>query len=102
MPKITIVTGLEHSVNNSVVWGEIQDNADGIAEETANNIFDPFFTTKAPDKGTGLGLSISKSIVEGFGGELSFTTHKNEGTTFRITFPSSHHLEKRELNDAAE
>jgi hypothetical protein len=32
---------------------EIEDNGDGMAEETRVKMLEPFFTTKGPDKGTG-------------------------------------------------
>jgi two-component system phosphate regulon sensor histidine kinase PhoR len=37
--------------------------------------------------GYGLGLSIAKLIVEQHGGEISFDSKENEGTTFYFTAP---------------
>ncbi|MDR0385908.1 MAG: GHKL domain-containing protein [Prevotellaceae bacterium] len=48
----------------------IEDNGAGVPEEIAQKLFHPNFTTKSG--GTGLGLAISKSIVESFGGSITF------------------------------
>ena len=50
-------------------------------------MFEPFFTTKPVGQGTGLGLSISYGIVTGFGGEITFESVVDEGTTFTLRFP---------------
>ncbi len=68
---------------------EITDNGIGILPEHAPQIFDPFFTTKAPGRGTGLGLAISQRLVAEMGGELSFESTVNRGTTFRMTLPAA-------------
>jgi signal transduction histidine kinase len=39
----------------------------------------------------GLGLSISKSIIENMGGEISFTTTLDIGTTFTIKLHKKRH-----------
>src|SRR5258706_6582538 len=39
----------------------VEDDGEGMSEETARRMFEPLFTTKR--KGTGLGLAISKQIV---------------------------------------
>jgi PAS domain S-box-containing protein len=66
----------------------IADTGVGIPEEDRTRIFDPFFTTKPVDVGTGLGLSMSHSIVQSFGGEITFETEVGEGTTFYIVLPA--------------
>jgi signal transduction histidine kinase len=64
---------------------EVSDNGVGIPAEHATRIFDPFFTTKPPGKGTGLGLAISHRLVAEMGGELSFESTPQVGSTFRVT-----------------
>ncbi len=59
----------------------VSDNGCGIAEDIQDKIFRPNFTTKST--GAGLGLAISKNIVEGAGGNISFTT-SSSGTTFYV------------------
>jgi signal transduction histidine kinase len=64
---------------------EISDNGIGISEEERSKIFVPNFTTKT--SGMGLGLAMSQKIIENFGGEISFTSQVNEGSTFRVWIP---------------
>lgn len=66
---------------------EITDNGDGISEEIAGKIFSPNFTTKSG--GMGLGLAIVKNIIENSGGEISYKSGKNRGTTFSIILPQA-------------
>jgi signal transduction histidine kinase len=64
----------------------IQDTGTGIPEQIKENLFDPFVTA-GKRTGTGLGLAISKNIVEEHGGNITFTTKENEGTTFHVWLP---------------
>ena len=44
--------------------------------------------TKKGKNGTGLGLYMSYSTIKGkFGGDISFISEENVGTTFTITIP---------------
>jgi nitrogen fixation/metabolism regulation signal transduction histidine kinase len=63
----------------------VEDNGNGIAEETKSKIFEPKFTTKS--SGMGLGLAMVKNIVETFKGSITFTSQEGEGTIFTVTFP---------------
>ncbi len=65
---------------------KISDNGGGISAELSNKIFQPNFTTKSG--GMGMGLAIVKSIIQGFGGEISFTSKLGAGTTFELIFPA--------------
>lgn len=66
----------------------VTDNGAGIPSEIREKIFDPFFTTKDVGKGTGQGLSMAyTSIKQKHGGEISFTSQVNKGTTFTIKLP---------------
>jgi len=65
---------------------EVQDHGSGIAATVADKIFDAHFTTKVT--GNGLGLLSSKQIVEKkHGGNISFVSKPEEGTTFTISLP---------------
>ncbi len=66
---------------------EVRDTGAGVLPELADRLFEPFVTGKRPGEGTGLGLSICRSVVTGFGGEISFEAAAGGGTTFRVTLP---------------
>ena len=67
---------------------EISDTGAGIPPALAERIFDPFFTTKPIGVGTGLGLSICHNIITDMGGQISATSGRPRGTTFRIVLPA--------------
>jgi two-component system nitrogen regulation sensor histidine kinase NtrY len=65
---------------------KVSDNGEGISGELSDRIFQPNFTTKSG--GMGMGLAIVKSIVQGLGGKISFTSNLGTGTTFILVFPA--------------
>lgn len=81
MPKVIVNVGTEE--NNIVIT--VADNGTGVSEENISKIFEPKFTTKT--SGMGLGLAMVKNIVETYKGTITFTTEKDEGTMFKVTFP---------------
>jgi two-component system NtrC family sensor kinase len=67
----------------------IEDDGCGIEESLRDRIFDPFFTTKPPGEGSGLGLSICHTIMQQLGGNLTFDSEPEKGTTFWVRLPRS-------------
>jgi len=65
------------------------DTGIGMDTQVLGRIFEPFFTTKAVGKGTGLGLSTVFGIVRQHRGWLEVESKPNQGTTFRVYFPTS-------------
>lgn len=63
----------------------VSDNGKGISEENKLKVFEPKFTTKT--SGMGLGLAMVKNIVETYKGTISFTSDKDKGTVFTVSFP---------------
>ena len=65
---------------------EVEDNADGMDENTEENLFEEFFSTKG-DKGTGLGLMVVDRIVRNHKGKIEILTRPGIGSLFRTIFP---------------
>ncbi len=64
---------------------KISDNGCGIKDEDKAKVFFPNFTTKS--SGMGVGLSVSQNIIQGLGGNISFTSNEGKGTVFTIDLP---------------
>ena len=77
--------GISLILNGKMVRISITDNGKGIPEDLQSKLFTPSFTTKS--SGMGLGLSIVKNIIESFGGNITFKTKVNHGTTFVFELP---------------
>ena len=81
--KIDLI--ISENKNNIVI--SIRDYANGLPEDVQKKLFKEMITTKGKN-GTGLGLFMSYSTIRAhFNGNITFTTIKNEGTTFNITLP---------------
>jgi signal transduction histidine kinase len=68
----------------------ITDTGIGIPADEHPHIFEKFYRVKSHRDqvpGTGLGLSVVKQIIAGHGGEISFTSKVDSGTTFTINLP---------------
>lgn len=66
----------------------VTDHGMGIQESFQDKVFDKFTQSDSSDTrqigGTGLGLNITKLIVEQHGGNISYTSKENSGTTFYV------------------
>jgi len=85
MSKEEGIIELDLKAINEKFYLKISDNGGGISSQLSERIFQPNFTTKSG--GMGLGLAIVKSIIQGIGGEISYTSVVGDGTTFIIIFP---------------
>ncbi len=65
---------------------KIEDNGDGIPEESLGKIFNLYYTTKA--EGNGLGLGITQRIINEHGGLITVDSTEGKGTTFAIKLKS--------------
>ncbi len=66
---------------------DISDTGCGIPPEHTTRIFDPFFTTRPVGRGVGLGLSVSYDIIKRHGGNITFSSQVDRGTTFTVMLP---------------
>ncbi len=82
--KIHILRGSE-----SRVFIDISDTGKGIPKSKIKSVFNPGFTSKK--RGWGLGLALAKRIIENYHNGRIFVknSEENQGTTFRISLPSS-------------
>jgi len=78
------VTSFEADVDTIGV--SVQDNGQGMTQDTMTHLFEPFFTTKK-GYGTGLGLSITYGIIKKLGGDIKVTSQYGVGTTFTVFLP---------------
>lgn len=63
-----------------------KDNGKGIPKAQREKVFYPNFTTKSG--GMGLGLAMVKNIIQNAGGEITFESEENAGTTFIVALPA--------------
>jgi nitrogen fixation/metabolism regulation signal transduction histidine kinase len=56
----------------------VADDGVGIPDDVLPKIFEPHFSTRT--SGSGLGLAISRSLVDGWGGEISVSSPRGERT----------------------
>ncbi|KPG93702.1 ATPase [Pseudomonas sp. RIT-PI-q] len=62
----------------------IRDNGPGFCMEALGRASEPFYTTKTRTQGLGLGLAICETLMRAFGGELSFSNHKEGGALITL------------------
>ena len=58
----------------------------GVSSQLGGNIFHPFVTTKR--EGLGVGLAISRTIVQAYGGSLTYTDNPDGGSIFAVELPA--------------
>jgi two-component system sensor kinase FixL len=63
----------------------VTDHGSGVSGQLGENIFHPFVTTKRD--GLGVGLAISRTIVQSYGGTLSYRDNPAGGAVFVIELP---------------
>lgn len=95
---------LDSSTITIMVWIEkqelyvsVHDHGIDISDEHKQLIFDRFkrvdTSITSVNRGHGLGLSIIKSLLDLLGGDISFQSEKEKGTTFTIHIPEAVEME---------
>ncbi len=77
------------NLNEHTVTFEVVDRGIGIPEADQKFIFQRYFRAGniLTTQGTGIGLHIMKSHVLNLGGQVSFKSKQNKGSTFTVVFP---------------
>ena len=82
------VIRLNTACNKEEIRLSVTDEGIGIPKEDQPLLFERFFRAQNAGQvqGTGLGLNIVKKYIELMGGDISFSSTMNKGSTFTITF----------------
>ncbi len=83
----------------------VSDTGRGMSEEFQKRIFDTFAqeldTVSKGNQGTGLGLPISRRLALLMGGDLTFVSQKEEGSSFTFTFTAQSTELPKKYDDTA-
>jgi two-component system sensor kinase FixL len=71
---------------DSGVRVSVTDFGHGVSRQLGDNIFHPFVTTKRD--GLGVGLAISRTIVQSYGGTLTYQDNPQGGAIFVVDLPA--------------
>lgn len=82
---------LGYQIDTKTVHFIIQDTGIGISEQDLPYLFDRFFRAgnAREYQGTGLGLSIAKWIIEKHEGSIVIDSKTGQGTTIKVTLPTT-------------
>lgn len=80
---------LSVEVGNQGIGFVVRDHGTGMSPEVAERAAEPFFTTKPPGSGMGLGAFLAHLFAQRLGGDLSFDSEPERGTTVVLTLPAS-------------
>lgn len=83
-----------------------RDTGIGMSREFQEHLFEPFTQERVGGHSkygsTGLGMSITMGLVKRMGGDITFESEKDKGTTFVITIPFKIDMEKRGRTESKE
>jgi PAS domain S-box-containing protein len=94
----TVIISLEEDESTVIIT--VADNGYGIPADLQGRVFTKFFRApnilKEESVGTGLGLYMVKELTENLGGEITFKSKENVGTTFEVRLPKEGNKHARE------
>ncbi|EWH10026.1 PAS/PAC sensor hybrid histidine kinase [Catenovulum agarivorans DS-2] len=93
---VRVCSSCHNSFEGLMVCIRVEDNGNGIDEDTLKRIFDPYFTTKGLGEGSGMGLSIVHGIIHQLGGHILVDSQVGKGTKFEIYLPIVYQPEKEQ------
>jgi signal transduction histidine kinase len=80
-------------LENQYIVTYVKDSGIGIPKEHLNKIFDSFYQTDEArtqnEFSFGLGLALVKEVIKIHGGDIEVDSKQHEGTTFKISLPTS-------------
>ncbi|HLV91493.1 MAG TPA: ATP-binding protein [Aequorivita sp.] len=87
-PEYTVIDVVV-SEENEFLKIKVIDEGIGIPEKEQKFIFNRYFRAENAllDQGTGIGLNIVHSHLESLGGNITFVSEENKGSTFTIAIP---------------
>ncbi|WP_322420371.1 ATP-binding protein [Jeotgalibacillus haloalkalitolerans] len=77
---------------NNFVYISVEDQGQGMEEETIKKIFNPYEDSDVENKlsnGVGMGLKVCKLLIELHGGEISVQSVPGQGSVFTFSLPIS-------------
>jgi two-component system sensor histidine kinase RegB len=78
---------IDVEARNGVLTFVVQDEGQGMSQETLHRAGEPFYTTKEAGRGLGLGLFLARAFAERCGGSLSLRSDR--GTTATLELPAA-------------
>ena len=82
----TVTVIVQHDQTHFTV--EIIDTGKGIEKEDLKHIFERFYRVHGTEeKGSGIGLALTKELADFHNGQISVTSNKGQGTSFKVRLP---------------
>ncbi len=86
----------EMEKNRSFYLFEVRDDGIGMTEEFQKSMYNAFsqeqISARSSYEGYGLGLTIVRQLVKKLGGTIELSSHKNEGSAFKVLLPLQHDI----------
>ncbi len=99
-PKYPVYLRLECNKKNWIL--EVKDQGIGINSKAQRQLFKEFYRAEnavnSKIVGSGIGLMLVKNYVTMHGGEITYNSQENKGTTFRVIIPYKK-IESKSIND---